>query len=113
MRHVDEMISALDLEDKRHSASKTLSGGMKRKLSCGIALIGGSKVVIVDEVSSGVDTSARRQLWDLLTRFKTGRTILLSTHFLDEADVLGDRIAIMSDGRVVCCGTSMFLKVGE
>eukprot|EP00045_Choanoeca_perplexa_P016896 m.234753 g.234753 ORF g.234753 m.234753 type:complete len:1739 (-) comp17391_c0_seq2:66-5282(-) len=108
--HVDEMIDALQLPDKRHAPSKTLSGGMKRKLSCAIAIIGGSKVVILDEPTSGMDPAARRATWDLLTRFKEGRTMLLSTHFLDEADLLGDRIAIMSSGHVVCAGSSMFLK---
>jgi ATP-binding cassette subfamily A (ABC1) protein 3 len=109
--HIDEMIDALELPDKRHAPSQTLSGGMKRKLSCAIAIIGGSKVVILDEPTSGMDPAARRATWDLLTRFKEGRTMLLSTHFLDEADLLGDRIAIMSEGRVMCCGSSMFLKV--
>jgi ATP-binding cassette subfamily A (ABC1) protein 3 len=57
-----------------------------------------------------MDPGARRQLWDILQRFKEGRTIVLSTHFMDEADVLGDRIAIMAEGVVKCCGSSMFLK---
>ena len=70
---------------------------MKRKLSTGIALVGGSKVVVLDEPTSGMDPSARRATWDLITKHKGGRTILLSTHFMDEADLLGDRIAIMSD----------------
>jgi ATP-binding cassette subfamily A (ABC1) protein 3 len=108
--HVDEMIDALELPDKRHAQSKTLSGGMKRKLSCAIALVGGSKVVILDEPTSGMDPAARRATWELLMKYKAGRTILLSTHFLDEADLLGDRIAIMSDGVVQCAGTSLFLK---
>lgn len=105
------MINALELPDKRHAPSSTLSGGMKRKLSCAIAIIGGSRVVILDEPTSGMDPAARRATWDLLTRFKPGRTMILSTHFLDEADLLGDRIAIMSEGRVMCAGSSMFLKV--
>lgn len=107
---VEEMLEALRMPEKRNAQSRTLSGGMKRKLSCGIALVGGSKVVILDEPTSGMDPAARRATWDLLNQFKEGRTILLSTHFLDEADLLGDRIAIMSDGVVKCAGTSMFLK---
>ena len=83
---------------------------MKRKLCCGIALVGGSKVVILDEPTSGMDPAARRATWDLLLKYKEGRTIILSTHFMDEADILGDRIAIMSEGIVQCCGSSMFLK---
>lgn len=107
---VNEMLEALKMPEKKDSLTKTLSGGMKRKLSCGIALVGGSKVVILDEPTSGMDPAARRATWDLLMRFKAKRTMLLSTHFLDEADLLGDRIAIMSDGVVKCAGTSMFLK---
>eukprot|EP00054_Salpingoeca_dolichothecata_P030926 m.256674 g.256674 ORF g.256674 m.256674 type:complete len:1715 (+) comp26744_c0_seq8:78-5222(+) len=108
--HIDQMLRDLELEDKRKAPTKTLSGGMKRKLSCGIALIGGSKVVILDEPTSGMDPSARRAAWDLLYKYKEGRTMILSTHFMDEADLLGDRIAIMSDGVVQCCGSSLFLK---
>jgi len=74
------------------------------------ALVGGTKVVICDEPSSGMDPAARRQLWDLLQKEKVGRTLLLTTHFMDEADVLGDRIAIMCDGKLECLGTSFFLK---
>lgn len=108
--HVDSMIVSLKLVEKRNTQSKALSGGMKRRLSCGMAFVGGSKVVILDEPTSGMDPSARRATWDLITGMKKGRTILLSTHFMDEADLLGDRIAIMSDGVVKCCGTSIFLK---
>ncbi|XP_054892052.1 phospholipid-transporting ATPase ABCA3 [Poeciliopsis prolifica] len=107
---VDRIICILNLEDKRHSRSKTLSGGMKRKLSIGIALIGDSKVVMLDEPTSGMDPSARRATWDLLQGEKRGRTILLTTHFMDEADLLGDRIAIMAGGELQCCGSSLFLK---
>ncbi|OWF51665.1 ATP-binding cassette sub-family A member 3-like [Mizuhopecten yessoensis] len=109
-QEVDDMISILELEPKRHSFSVTLSGGQKRKLSVGIALISGSKVVILDEPTSGMDPAARRQIWDILQKFRQGRTIVLSTHFMDEADLLGDRIAIMAEGVVKCCGSSLFLK---
>ncbi|XP_004559443.1 phospholipid-transporting ATPase ABCA3 [Maylandia zebra] len=107
---VDRIIRILNLEDKRHARSKTLSGGMKRKLSIGIALIGDSKVVMLDEPTSGMDPSARRGTWDLLQGEKRGRTILLTTHFMDEADLLGDRIAIMAGGELQCCGSPLFLK---
>lgn len=88
----------------------TLSGGMKRKLSVGIALCGGSRVVFLDEPTSGMDPGARRLVWDLLQKERIGRTILLTTHFMEEADLLGDRIAIMANGVVQCCGSSLFLK---
>ena len=68
------------------------------------------KVLMLDEPTSGMDPSARRFTWDLLQRYRGGRTILLTTHFMDEADVLGDRIAIMAEGKVQCCGSSLFLK---
>ncbi|XP_056143491.1 phospholipid-transporting ATPase ABCA3 isoform X2 [Lampris incognitus] len=107
---VDRIIHILNLEDKRQARSKTLSGGMRRKLSIGIALIGDSKVVMLDEPTSGMDPSARRATWDLLQGEKRGRTILLTTHFMDEADLLGDRIAIMAGGELQCCGSPLFLK---
>lgn len=107
---IDKYLQILQLEDKRHEQSQNLSGGMKRKLSLVVALCGGSKVVLCDEPSSGMDPEARRALWNLLETEKNGRTILLTTHFMDEADVLGDRIAIMSGGSLACSGTPFFLK---
>ncbi|MEQ2210162.1 hypothetical protein XENOCAPTIV_009162, partial [Xenoophorus captivus] len=89
---------------------QTLSGGMKRKLSVAIAFVGGSRAVILDEPTAGVDPYARRAIWDLILKYKQSRTILLSTHHMDEADLLGDRIAIISHGKLKCCGTPLFLK---
>jgi ATP-binding cassette subfamily A (ABC1) protein 3 len=89
---------------------KILLGGMKRKLSLGIALIGGSKIVFLDEPTSGMDPYSRRATWELLRRSKKNRVIVLTTHFMDEADFLGDRVAIMDQGEIKCCGTSLFLK---
>lgn len=83
---------------------------MKRKLNAALALCGGTKVVLLDEPTSGMDPTARRALWDLLKAEKTGRTILLTTHFMDEADFLGDRIAIMTEGRLRAVGSSFSLK---
>ncbi|XP_064150853.1 ATP-binding cassette sub-family A member 17-like [Loxodonta africana] len=107
---VQEMLHTLDLEDKQDSPSKFLSGGMRRKLSIGIALIAGSEVLMLDEPTSGMDAISRRAIWDLLQQQKSDRTILLTTHFMDEADLLGDRIAIMAKGELQCCGSSLFLK---
>ncbi|XP_037074307.1 ATP-binding cassette sub-family A member 3-like [Pollicipes pollicipes] len=107
---INKMLKTLELEDKRHAQAHTLSGGMKRKLSVGVALCGESKVVLLDEPTSGMDPSARRSTWDLLQRERAGRTLVLTTHFMEEADLLGDRIAIMADGKVQCCGSSLFLK---
>ncbi|XP_006914256.2 ATP-binding cassette sub-family A member 17 [Pteropus alecto] len=107
---VKRMLRILSLEDKQDCRCKFLSGGMKRKLSIGIALITGSKVLMLDEPTSGMDAISRRAIWDLLQQQKSDRTILLTTHFMDEADLLGDRIAIMAKGELQCCGSSLFLK---
>lgn len=109
-REVKKYVHLLNLGSKINAPSQSLSGGMKRKLSFGIALCGDSKVVLCDEPTSGMDPSARRELWDLVQSEKIGRTVILTTHFMDEADVLGDRIAIMADGQLKCCGTPFFLK---
>ncbi|KAJ8416454.1 hypothetical protein AAFF_G00357420 [Aldrovandia affinis] len=85
-------------------------GGMQRKLSVAIAFVGGSKIIILDEPTAGVDPYARRGIWELLLKYKQGRTIILSTHHMDEADILGDRIAIISHGKMCCSGSSLFLK---
>ncbi|EFB17717.1 hypothetical protein PANDA_016243, partial [Ailuropoda melanoleuca] len=107
---VQRMLHVLSLEDKQDSLSRFLSGGMKRKLSIGIALIAGSKVLMLDEPTSGMDAISRRAIWDLLQQHKSDRTVLLTTHFMDEADLLGDRVAIMAKGELQCCGSSLFLK---
>uniref|UniRef100_A0A3B4E2I9 P-type phospholipid transporter n=1 Tax=Pygocentrus nattereri TaxID=42514 RepID=A0A3B4E2I9_PYGNA len=109
-QEIDQMIKDVGLPHKRKELAKNLSGGMQRKLSVAIAFVGGSNVVILDEPTAGVDPYARRGIWELLLKYKKGRTIILSTHHMDEADILGDRIAIISHGRVCCCGSSLFLK---
>uniref|UniRef100_H3C1X8 P-type phospholipid transporter n=1 Tax=Tetraodon nigroviridis TaxID=99883 RepID=H3C1X8_TETNG len=92
----DQMIRDVGLPHKRKELAKNLSGGMQRKLSVAIAFVGGSRVVVLDEPTAGVDPYARRGIWELLLKYKQGRTIILSTHHMDEADILGDRIAIIS-----------------
>ncbi|XP_013414368.2 LOW QUALITY PROTEIN: ATP-binding cassette sub-family A member 1-like [Lingula anatina] len=109
-QEMEGMIKDVGLPHKRDELSKNLSGGMKRKLSVAIAFVGGSKTVILDEPTAGVDPYARRAIWDLLVKYRKGRTIILSTHHMDEADILGDRIAIISLGKLRCCGSSLFLK---
>lgn len=107
---VHKYVKMLGLEGKENASSSTLSGGMKRKLSVIIALCGKSKVVFLDEPTSGMDPGARRALWNILLAEKTDRTILITTHFMDEADVLSDRIAILADGELKCAGSTFFLK---
>jgi len=109
-QEVEKIIEDIGLSDKRDYLSKNLSGGQKRKLSIGIAFIGGSKFIVLDEPSSGMDTSARRKLWDMLKNYKNNRVVLLTTHFMDEADYLGDRIGIMGEGKLKCLGRPLFLK---
>lgn len=109
-REVEKYVRLIGLESKQDATVATLSGGMKRKLSVCVAFCGGSKVVLCDEPTSGMDPASRRSLWDVLKAEKAGRTVLLSTHFMDEADVLGDRIAIMANGKLKCSGSSYFLK---
>ena len=107
---VDDILKDIDLEEKRDVLAKKLSGGQKRKLSVGIALIGDPKIIFLDEPTAGVDPYSRRHMWSLLKQRKEGKVILLTTHFMDEADILADRKAIMSKGALRCYGSSLFLK---
>jgi len=107
---VEKIIVDVGLTEKKNEFSKNLSGGMKRKLSLGIAVIGGSSVLLLDEPTSGMDPYSRRFTWNVIRKYRENRTIILTTHFMDEADLLGDRIAIMSAGKLRCAGSSLFLK---
>lgn len=110
----DEMIrnaiAEVGLDEKTDQLSSTLSGGQKRKLCVAIAFIGDPKVIFLDEPTSGMDPNSRRDTWNTIKKYKENKVIVLTTHFMDEADILGDRIAIMSNGSLMCCGTSLFLK---
>ncbi|KAF7554007.1 hypothetical protein G7Z17_g3206 [Cylindrodendrum hubeiense] len=107
---IHDLIKAIDLWKKRRAFAKTLSGGQKRKLQLGMMLTGGSAVCCVDEVSSGIDPLSRRKLWDILLAERGRRTLILTTHFLDEADLLADHIAILSKGTLRAEGSSVELK---
>ncbi|KAB5566658.1 P-loop containing nucleoside triphosphate hydrolase protein [Coniochaeta sp. 2T2.1] len=109
-QEIRELIHAIDLDLKVKAHSKTLSGGQKRKLQLGMMLTGGSAVCCVDEVSSGLDPLSRRKIWDILLAERGRRTIIMTTHFLDEADLLADRIAILSKGTLRAEGSSVELK---
>eukprot|EP00927_Polykrikos_kofoidii_P026284 TRINITY_DN23437_c0_g1_i1.p1 TRINITY_DN23437_c0_g1~~TRINITY_DN23437_c0_g1_i1.p1 ORF type:complete len:1655 (-),score=237.58 TRINITY_DN23437_c0_g1_i1:19-4842(-) len=109
-RRGDDLLLAVALADKIDARSAALSGGMKRKLSCALAFLAEPYLVILDEPSSGMDPFARRGMWDTLKRWRVGHVLCLTTHYMDEADALGDRIAIMSDGELACSGVSTFLK---
>lgn len=107
---VDTILADIDLKEKANAIASKLSGGQKRKLSVGIALIGDPKLIFLDEPTAGVDPYSRRHLWSVLKQRKEGKVILLTTHFMDEADILADRKAIMTKGTIRCFGSSLFLK---
>lgn len=106
----DELLIKLNLQDKEKEFGNCLSGGMKRRLSLGIAIAGNTKVVILDEPSSGLDIESRRELWDILLKLRKSKAILITTHHMEEAEVLGDTIAILANGRVHCSGSPLELK---
>ena len=107
---IKTLVKDVQLDEKVDQPAYDLSGGMKRKLSLGIALCGGSKNLILDEPSSGIDVRARRELWTILEKYRENRTMLLSTHYMDEAEQLADRIVIISAGKLKCSGSTHFLK---
>ncbi|KAF9260869.1 P-loop containing nucleoside triphosphate hydrolase protein [Marasmius fiardii PR-910] len=108
---LEQLLRDCDLGAKIHSNANNLSGGQKRKLQLAIGLVGGSEIVLVDECTSGVDPLSRRALWRTLTSFRHERTIVFTTHFLDEADLLADHIAILAaPGKLVAEGTPVALK---
>lgn len=109
-QQTENLIRACDLGHKIKARSSTLSGGQKRKLQLAMMFTGGSKVCCVDEMSSGLDPLSRRKIWDILLAERGERTFLLTTHFLDEADVLSDYVAILSKGHLKIKGTAVQLK---
>ena len=101
-----EVIALVQLEEKAKSRVGNLSGGQKQRLALACALVGNPDFLFLDEPTTGLDPQARRQLWELIERFKlAGRTILLTTHYMDEAERLCDRVAIMDHGKVIALGT--------
>ena len=107
---INRLIESVGLNNDRHKNACKLSSGTKRKLSVSIALCAGSKFILLDEPTAGMDLNARRKLWDILKAYKKNKIILLTTHFMDEADALADRIGIMRKGNLSCLGSSYFLK---
>ena len=103
---VDEVIELVGLADKANARVKTLSGGQKRRLDLGVALVGDPELVFLDEPTTGFDPSARRTAWELVRSLRSlGKTILLTTHYLDEAQQLADRVAVIRAGELVRVGT--------
>jgi ABC-2 type transport system ATP-binding protein len=112
-RPVDEVIDVVGLADKRNDRVKTLSGGQKRRVDLGLALVGDPALVFLDEPTTGFDPEARRAAWDLVRSLRElGKTILLTTHYLDEAQNLSDRVAVLVDGEIVRIGPPADLVSG-
>jgi ABC-2 type transport system ATP-binding protein len=103
---VDDVIALVQLEEKRIARVGALSGGQKQRLALACALVGGPELLFLDEPTTGLDPQARRQLWDLINVFKReGRTVVLTTHYMDEAEQLCDRVAVMDHGKIIALGT--------
>jgi ABC-2 type transport system ATP-binding protein len=106
-RPVDEVIGLVGLEEKADVRVKTLSGGQQRRLDVGLGIVGNPELVFLDEPTTGFDPSARRGAWDLVRSLaRGGTTVLLTTHYMDEADALADRVAIISNGQIVAEGST-------
>ena len=105
-RDVEEVINQVELEEKRNSRVGALSGGQKQRLAVACALVGNPQLLFLDEPTTGLDPVARRQLWDLISKFQAeGKTIVLTTHYMEEAERLCDRVAIVDHGHVIAMGT--------
>jgi len=112
-RDIDEVIQLVGLQAKRDDRVKTLSGGQKRRLDLGVALVGDPDLVFLDEPTTGFDPRARRAAWDMIRSLRSlGKTILLTTHYLDEAEQLADRVAVLREGRIIGQGTPAELTGG-
>jgi ABC-2 type transport system ATP-binding protein len=112
-RDVDDVIELVGLAEKRDARVKTLSGGQKRRLDLGVALVGDPDLVFLDEPTTGFDPAARRSAWDMIRSLRSlGKTILLTTHYLDEAQQLADRVAVIRAGEIVSLGTPAELTGG-
>jgi ABC-2 type transport system ATP-binding protein len=105
-RDVDEVVALVGLAEKADARVKSLSGGQKRRLDLGIALVGDPDLVFLDEPTTGFDPAARRAAWEMIRSLRSlGKTVLLTTHYLDEAEQLADRVAVMREGQIVRVGT--------
>ena len=109
-----EVIELVGLDEKRDARVKTLSGGQKRRLDLGIALVGDPDLVFLDEPTTGFDPAARRAAWDMIRSLRSlGKTVLLTTHYLDEAEQLADRVAVLREGKIVRVGTPRELTTSD
>jgi ABC-2 type transport system ATP-binding protein len=110
-RSVDEVIALTGLEGKENAMARTLSGGQMRRLDLALALVGDPELIFLDEPTTGFDPAARRNAWEAIRSLKElGKTVLLTTHYLDEAQALADRVAIIKDGRILVEGAPRELR---
>ena len=107
---INEIIRMFKLEEVLKQKAKTLSGGWQRKVSIALSLINDPKVLFLDEPTLGLDVIARKELWEIIERLKGKMTTILTTHYMEEAEALSDRIGIMADGRLIAVGTAAELK---
>jgi len=107
---IDERLNEINLMDMKKVITRAFSGGMKRRLSIAIALIGDPKIIFLDEPTTGMDPKNRQYIWQMIQKMKKGRAVMLTTHAMEEADALSDRIAIIMRGQLRCIGTPLFLK---
>uniref|UniRef100_A0A8C3KGP5 Cholesterol transporter ABCA5 n=1 Tax=Calidris pygmaea TaxID=425635 RepID=A0A8C3KGP5_9CHAR len=110
IQEVQKVLLDLDMQPIRDNQAKKLSGGQKRRLSVGVAVLGNPKVLLLDEPTAGMDPCSRHIVWNLLRNRKANCVTVFSTHFMDEADILADRKAVISQGMLKCLGSSLFLK---
>jgi ABC-2 type transport system ATP-binding protein len=104
-RDVDEVVQLIGLGEKRDALVRTLSGGQRRRLDLGLALVGDPDLLFLDEPTTGFDPQARRRAWESISSLRAlGKTILLTTHYLDEAERLCDHVAVLRDGRIAAIG---------
>jgi len=112
-RDVDEVVELVGLTEKSGERVKTLSGGQKRRLDLGVALVGDPDLVFLDEPTTGFDPAARRAAWEMIRSLRSlGKTVLLTTHYLDEAEQLADRVAVLREGKIIRVGTPRELTTG-
>jgi len=108
---IERVMNKLGLATFKDMTASKLSGGFKRKLNIGIALLNDPKIIIMDEPTSGMDPVSRRNFWEIIKKLKQeNKTVVLTTQFLDEAEELADRIAIMSKGKLFALGSADFIK---
>ncbi|XP_075741902.1 phospholipid-transporting ATPase ABCA3-like [Rhipicephalus microplus] len=107
---IEEILEAFNLAEKRDALACSLSWGTMRKLQLGVAIVGSPLIVVLDEPTAGADPECKGALWECVLRFHEDKTMLLTTHSMEEADTLGDRIAVLASGRLRCCGSPLFLR---